>query len=85
MSAPRLHSLMAPTKNTKNEITHLLKSITSLACMAGVKRGRGMGNLGARGLLPPPSRVVSRLNSLPLLFRTPATQAIWPQDEPNNI
>ena len=27
-------------------------------------------------LLPPPSRVVSRLNSLPLPFRTPATQAI---------
>ena len=39
-----------------------------LACVAGVKRGRGRGrgNLG----------VVSRPNSLPLPFRTPATQAI---------
>jgi len=59
----------------------------NLACVAGVKRGRG--NLGARErvgrarekekesvpLLPPPSRVVSRPNSLPLPFRTPATQA----------
>ena len=43
--------------------------------MAGVKRGkgRGSGNLGA--LLPPPSRTVSRPNSLSLPFRTPATQA----------
>ena len=52
-----------------------------VACVAGVKRGSG--NLGARGrkesnLLPPPSRAVSRPNSLPRLplpFRTPATQA----------
>ena len=33
-----------------------------LACVAGVKRGRG--NLGARGRKNPPSRVVSRPNSL---------------------
>ena len=63
--------------------------IQSLACVAGVKRGRGRGNLGARGerkgtpnpsppLLPPPSRVASRPNSFPLPFRTPATQAIQP-------
>ena len=49
-----------------------------LACMAGVKRG----NLGARGRkernsLPSPLRVVSRPNSLPLPFRTPATQATY--------
>ena len=42
-----------------------------IACVAGVKRGRGRGNLGARGR----KRVVSRPNSLPLPFRTPATQA----------
>ena len=35
--------------------------------MAGVKRGRGRGNLGARAR--------GALNSLPLPFRTPATQA----------
>ena len=54
------------------------------ACVAGVKRGRGRGKFGrARAregerkgtLLPPPSSVVSRPNSLPLPFRTPATQA----------
>ena len=33
------------------------------------------GFLAGVSLLPPPSRVVSRPNSLPLLFRTPATQA----------
>ena len=43
----------------------------ALACVAGVERGRGMG----RALLPPPSRVVSRPNSLPQPFRTPATKA----------
>ena len=56
----------------------------NVACVAGVKRWRERGNLGApervgraRGapLLPPPSRVVSRSNSLPLPFRTPATEA----------
>ena len=52
----------------------------SLACLAGVKRGRG--NLGARGRkerssLPPHLRVVSRPNSFPLPFRTPATQATY--------
>ena len=36
-------------------------------------KGRGRRNLGA--LLPPPSRTVSRPNSLSLPFRTPATQA----------
>ena len=51
-----------------------------LACLAGLKRGRR--NLGARGRkerisLPPPLRVVSRLNSLSLPFRTPATQATY--------
>ena len=51
---------------------HFLSQIFStvaVACVAGVKRGRGRGrgNLGAR--------VVSRPNSLPLPFRTPATQA----------
>ena len=57
-----------------------------LACVAGVKRGRERGNLGAiaggacegeklpSSLLPPPSRAVSRTNSLPFPFRTPATQ-----------
>lgn len=43
-----------------------------LACMAGIKRGRGRGNLGTRGRKernPPPLRP----NSLP--FPTPATQA----------
>ena len=56
-----------------------------VACVAGVERGRRRVNWGARegerkgkefSLLPPPSRVVSRPNSLPLPFRTPATQAI---------
>ena len=37
--------------------------------VAGVKRGRGRGNLGAQG------RKVSRPNSLHLPFRTPAAQA----------
>ena len=58
-----------------------------VACVAGVERERG--NLGAREivwgargrkkgkvpLLPPLSRVILRHNSLPLPFRTPATQA----------
>ena len=53
-----------------------------VACVAGIKRGSG--NLGAgerlgrareKGKEPPPSRAVSRPNSLPLPFRTPATQA----------
>ena len=48
-------------------------------------KGMGKGVLGARETRggeragregnPPPSRVVSRPNSLPLPFRTPATQA----------
>ena len=60
-----------------------------IACVAGVKRGRERGNLGARErvgrarekgkepstLLSPPSHVVSCRNSLPLPFRTLATQA----------
>ena len=58
-----------------------------LTCVAGVKRGRGGGDLGVRELagaregerkgtlLPPPSRAVSRPNSLSLPFRAPATQA----------
>ena len=45
-------------------------SIFKIACVAGVERGRG--NLGARE-----RRVVSRPNSPPLPFRTPATQAIF--------
>ena len=43
-----------------------------LACVAGVKRGRGRGEFRRA----PPSRVVSRPNSLSLPFRTPATQMI---------
>ena len=51
---------------------HFLRKIFSsvaVACVTGVKRGRGRGrgNLGAR--------VVSRPNSFPLPPRTPATQA----------
>ena len=42
-----------------------------IACVAGVKRERGRLNLGARERVG----VVSRPNSLPLPFRTPATQA----------
>ena len=38
--------------------------------------GENNGFLAGVPLLPPPSRVVSRSNSLPLPFRTPATQAI---------
>ena len=38
--------------------------------------GENNGFLAGVPLLPPPSRVVSRPNSLPLPFRTPATQAI---------
>ena len=61
-------------------------AVYTLARVAGVKRGRGRGS-GKREfgrarekvkervpLLPPPSRVVSRPNSLSLPFRTPATQ-----------
>ena len=56
--------------------------------MVGVKRGRGKWNLGERERvgrarekgekprLPPPSRAVSRPNSLPFPFRTPSTQVI---------
>ena len=60
-------------------------TLSFLACVVDVERGRGRANLGAREgerketpllLLPPPSRVISRPNSLPLPFRTPATQAI---------
>ena len=54
-----------------------------LACVAGVKRGRGRGrgNLGMRVIerkvTPPPSSLRRGLapNSLPLPFRTPATKA----------
>ena len=53
-----------------------------VACVAGVKRGRRRGNLGARerarekGNVPLLSRARSRaLNSLTLPFRMPATQA----------
>ena len=38
--------------------------------------GENNGFLSGVPLLPPPSRVVLCLNSLPLPFRTPATQAI---------
>ena len=50
-------------------VWYLLQSSTGafLACMASFKRGRGMENLS--------TRVVSRSYSLPLPFRTPATQA----------
>ena len=43
-----------------------------LACVAGVKRGRGKGNLGTRERV---GRLVLRPNTLPFPFRTPATQA----------
>ena len=39
-------------------------------------RGRKERKKGKVPLLPPPSRVVSRLNSLPLPFRTPATRRL---------
>ena len=66
------------------------RTILDIACVVGVKRGRGRGNLGAQSVwgargrkerspssfLPPPSRAVSRPNSLSFPFRTPATQAI---------
>ena len=39
--------------------------------------GENNGFLAGVPLLPPPSRVVSRPNSLPLPFRTPATQATF--------
>ena len=66
------------------------ESKTVLACVAGVKRGRGRGEFGREracgaregerkgtpsSLLPPPSRVVLPPYSLPLPSRTPATQA----------
>ena len=44
----------------------------------GARKTRGAREEGGREtlpLLPPPSRVVSRPNSLSLPFRTPATQA----------
>ena len=67
----------------------VLRALYPIACVAGVKRERGRGNLGARERVgyarekgkegsPPPSRVGSRPNSLPLPFRTPYTQAIYP-------
>ena len=45
--------------------------------MAGVERefGRAREIMKWHSLLPPPTRAVSRPNSLPLPFRTPATQA----------
>ena len=56
-----------------------------IACVVGVKIRKGeFGRARTRGaregerkvpFLPPPSRVVSRPYSLPLPFRTPATQA----------
>ena len=65
-----------------------------VACVAGVKRRKGEFELartrGARErerkvpFLPPPSRVVSPPNSLPLPFRTPATQAKSVRDSRDN-
>ena len=66
-------------------LVELYSTDNEVACVAGVERGRGRGNLSAResvwgsrgrkerrkgkvSLLPPPSRVVSRPNSLPLPF-----------------
>ena len=67
-------------------LVELYSTDNEAACVAVVERGRGRGNLGARegerkerkkgSLLPPPSRVVSRPNSLPLPFRTPATRRL---------
>ena len=74
-------------------LVELYSTDNEVACVAGVERGRGRGNLSAResvwgsrgrkerrkgkvSLLPPPSRVVSRPNSLPLPFRTPATRRL---------
>ena len=74
-------------------LVELYSTDNEVACVAGVERGRGRGNFGAREsvwgargrkerkrgkvpLLPPPSRVVSRPNSLPLPFRTPATRRL---------
>ena len=62
----------------------VLRALYPIACVAGLKRGRGRGrrgrgNLGAREPVGHArARMVSRPNSLPLPFRTPATQAIYP-------
>ena len=66
MSAPRLHSLMAPTNNKKNEIIHLLKSVTSVVCplsfpdpdMISIAKLCGSGNKNVVGLFSSPDPFV---------------------------
>ena len=56
--------------------------------MAGVERefGRASEIMKWHPLLPPPTRAVSRPNSLPLPFRTPATQAkFFPINKKKNL
>ena len=79
---PLLHCFLSSGRNTVRSLLVYLESL-GIACVAGVKMGKERGNLGTRerarekgkepsSLLP---RAWSRaLNSLPLPFRTPATQ-----------
>ena len=58
---------------------------SSLATSLHGRRLKEKGESGRTRSPPSTSHEVSRPISLPLPFRTPATQAIWPQDEPANI
>ena len=57
--------------NNKNGSVQLHSVLDSLRG----RRWKGKGNLGARESVRPPSRLLSRPNSLPLPYWTPATQA----------
>jgi len=69
--------------------TYLTASHSQLRyfCYFLISRRDGENNCFLAGvpLLPPPSRVVSRPNSLPLPFRTPATQASHKLASPADI
>ena len=71
---------VCPSRLPVLSFAHYFQAPATLACVAGVERGRGRGNLGARegkrkGTFPflSPSRAPKFLSPLPL--STPATQA----------
>ena len=80
---PLLHCFLSSGRNKVRSLRVYSESL-GIACVAGVKMGRERGNLGAqeraREKWKEPSSLLPRawsraLNSLPLPFPTPATQA----------
>ena len=55
--------------------SHSLICVIFVLFLISKRDGENNGFLAGVPLLPPPLRVVSRPNSLPLPFQTPATQA----------